>query len=61
LTISCTNPNTFYIYTDADLATKVNNTWTGCNDILNSTFSNSPQFNSTKAIDNDRGFKGSQL
>lgn len=56
LTISCTNPNTFYIYTDADLATKVNNTWTGssytatapfsCNDILNSTFANSPQFSS---------------
>ena len=57
LTISCLYPNTFCIYTDADLATKVNNTWTGssytttapssCNDILNSTFTNSPQFNST--------------
>jgi len=56
LTISCTSSNTFYIYTDHDLATKINNTWTGssyttttpfsCNDILNSPFSNSPQFNS---------------
>ena len=57
LTISCTNPNTFCIYTDADLATKIANTWTGpsytassphsCNDILNSNFTISPQFNST--------------
>ena len=57
LTISCTNPNSFYIYTDTDLATNVNNTWTGtsytsssplsCNDIFNSTYTNSPQFNST--------------
>ena len=29
LTISCLNPNVFYTYTDTDLATKVNNTWTG--------------------------------
>ena len=57
LTISCTSPNTFYIFTDADLSTEVNNTWTGssystsapfsCNDILNSMYSNSPQFSST--------------
>ena len=57
ITISCSSPNTFYIFTDADLATKVNNTWTGssytaatpfsCNDILNSTQSNSPQYTST--------------
>ena len=57
LTISCLSPNTFYIYTDNDLATKVNNSWSGpsytsaspfsSNDILNSTFTNSPQFDST--------------
>jgi len=45
ITISCTNPDTFYIYTDTDLATKINNAWSGttytstspfsCNDILN--------------------------
>ena len=44
LTMSCWNPNTFYIYTDKNLATKVNNTWNGpsytsaspfsCNDIF---------------------------
>ena len=57
ITISSLNPNTFYIYSDKDLATKVNNTWNGpsysssspfsCNDIINSEFTNSPQFNST--------------
>ena len=56
LTISCTTLNTFYIYTDNDLATKVNGFWNGasysastpfsCNDILNSTFDNSPLFDS---------------
>ena len=59
ITITCTNPNVFQIFTDKDLATFVNNTWTGssysastpfsCNDILNSTFTNSPQFNSTSS------------
>jgi hypothetical protein len=59
LTISCLSPNTFYIYTDTDLSTKVNNAWTGSsysssspvswNDILNSMYSNSPQFNSTSS------------
>ena len=29
LTITCTNPNVFQIFTDKDLATFVNNTWTG--------------------------------
>jgi len=57
ITISCTNPNTFYIYTDTDLATKINNSWTGtsytstspfsCNDILNSEYKKSPQFDSS--------------
>ena len=52
ITITCTNPNVFQICTDKDLSTFVNNTWTGstytpttpfsCNDILNSTLSNSP-------------------
>ena len=59
LTISCLSPNTFSIYTDTDLSTKVNNAWTGssyasssppsCNDILNSMYSNSPQFTSTSS------------
>ena len=54
LSISCSGSNTFYIYTDTDLSTKVNGNWTGtsysasspfsCNDILNSTCTNSPLF-----------------
>ena len=57
LTISCSYLQTFYIYTDNDLSTKVNGYWNGegfsasspfsCNDILNSTYNNSPLFDQT--------------